>query len=88
MLPKTKKRQTIKGVAIHEGDTGSPEVQIALLTKKIEELAKHLKKHQKDKLSRRGLLGMVAARQTHLHYLEKRRPKRYQVIVKKLGLKK
>lgn len=88
MLTKTKKQKTIKEVKIHDKDTGSPEVQIALITKRIEELAKHLKSHQKDNHSRRGLLQLVADRQTHLKYLQKKNTKRYETIVKKLDLKK
>ncbi|MBI5134587.1 MAG: 30S ribosomal protein S15 [Candidatus Taylorbacteria bacterium] len=88
MLSTTKKTKVIKSVGVHATDTGSPEVQIALLTSKIEELAKHLKKHDKDRHSRRGLLAMVADRQTHLKYLEKKHPKRYSEITKKLELKK
>ena len=88
MLTKQKKAKTIKDSAVHEKDTGSPEVQVALLTKQIDELATHLKKHLKDKHSRRGLLQMVANRRTHLKYLESNSKKRYNAIVKKLGLKK
>ena len=88
MLSTTKKTRVIKNSAVHDKDTGSPEVQIALLTAKIEELAKHLKKHDKDKHSRRGLLAMVADRQTHMKYLQKKFPKRYSEIAKKLELKK
>lgn len=88
MLTKQKKTKTIKSTAVHERDTGSPEVQIALLSKKIEELTSHLKKHIKDKHSRRGLLQMVADRRTHLKYLEGKSKKRYQEVVKKLGLKR
>ena len=88
MLTKLKKQRVIKEVAIHPKDTGSPEVQISILTKQIEELSKHLKKHAKDNHSRRGLLAMVANRQTHLKYLEKKNPKRYNAIIKKLELKK
>ena len=73
---------------MHEKDTGSPEVQIALLSKRIEELASHLKKHLKDKHSRRGLLQMVADRRTHLKYLESKSKQRYNAVVKKLNLKK
>ena len=87
MLTKTKKQKIISEVAIHETDTGSPEVQIAMLTKKIEELTKHLKKNAKDNHSRKGLLGMVAERHKHLKYLEKKNPKRYNAILKKVGLK-
>ena len=71
MLTKQKKNRIISGSKTHEKDTGSPEVQVSILTKRIEELARHLKKHAKDKHSRRGLLKMVADRQSHLRYLEK-----------------
>lgn len=88
VISKTKKQKLIKKVAIHAKDTGSPEVQISILTKRIEELAGHLKTHAKDNHSRRGLLAMVADRQAHMKYLEKRSPKRALVLQKKLGLKK
>jgi small subunit ribosomal protein S15 len=88
MLTKRKKEKVIKEAAVHEADTGSPEVQIAILTKRIDELATHLKKHLKDKHSRRGLLQMVADRRTHLKYLEGSHKKRYNAILKKLNLKK
>lgn len=86
MLTKIKKAKIIKEVAVHDTDTGSPDVQVAILSKKIDELAKHLKKNPKDNHSRRGLLGMVADRRTHLKYLEKKDPKRYAAVIKKLGL--
>ena len=86
MLTKIKKAKVIKEVAVHDTDTGSAEVQVAILTKRIAELANHLKKNTKDTHSRRGLLGMVADRRTHLKYLEKKSPKRYTALVKKLGL--
>jgi len=88
MLTKRKKEKVIKEAGVHDKDTGSPEVQIAILTKRIDELAGHLKKHLKDKHSRRGLLQMVADRRTHLKYLEANDKKRYNAIVKKLELKK
>ena len=88
MLTKTKKQKASSNVAVHEKDTGSPEVQVSILTKRIDELASHLKKHLKDKHSRRGLLAMVANRQKHLKYLQKKNPRRYQALVKKLELKK
>ncbi len=88
MLTKRKKAATIKEVAMHSTDTGSAEVQIAVLSKRIDELATHLKRHLKDKHSRRGLLQMVADRRTHLKYLETHDKKRHAAIVKKLGLKK
>jgi small subunit ribosomal protein S15 len=75
-------------VKIHDTDTGSPEVQISILSKRIDELANHLKKNQKDNHSRRGLLQMVADRKKHMKYLEKKSTRRYNALVKKLGLKK
>ncbi len=88
MLTARQKTKIIKETGIHDKDSGSPEVQVALLTKKIEELTGHLRKHRKDNHSRRGLLGMVADRQTHLNYLKKNYPRRYSAIIKKLELKK
>jgi small subunit ribosomal protein S15 len=88
MLTKTKKTKIIKDVQVHETDTGSSEVQIAVLTKRIDELASHLKKNPKDNHSRRGLLQMVADRKAHMKYLEKKSSKRYNALSKKLGLKK
>ena len=88
MLTKQKKAKTIKESGVHEKDTGSSEVQISLLTKRIDELQGHLKKHLKDIHSRRGLLQMVADRRSHLKYLEKKSKKRYEAILKKLNLKK
>jgi len=86
MLTKRQKTKVIKDIRVHDKDTGSPEVQVSLLTKKINELAMHLKKHAKDKHSRRGLLQMVADRRTHLKYLEKIDKKRHASLIKKLGL--
>lgn len=77
----------IKKYKLHKEDTGSPEVQIALFTERIEELAKHLKKNKKDNHSRRGLLGMVSKRKRLLSYLKSIDEKRYTGITKKLGLK-
>lgn len=88
MLTTRQKTKIIKDTGMHEKDTGSPEVQVAILTKRIVELTDHLKKHKKDNHSRRGLLGMVADRQTHLVYLKKNYPRRYSAIIKKLELKK
>jgi small subunit ribosomal protein S15 len=73
---------------MHNTDTGSASVQIAILSRKIEELTSHLKKNQKDFHSRRGLLQMVADRRSHLRYLEKNDKRRYSALIKKLGLKK
>lgn len=88
MLTKRKKANAIKETAKHDSDTGSADVQISLLTKKINELTAHLKKHTKDLHSRRGLLAMVADRRRHLKYLEKKDSKSYNAITKKLGIKK
>lgn len=83
----TKKKQTIiKKNQIHEKDTGSPEVQVAVLSGQIDALAKHLKKHKKDNHSRRGLIKMVADRRTHLKYLERKDKSRYSALVKKMEL--
>lgn len=88
MLTKRKKTAATKEIKRHDDDTGSPEVQVALLSKKIDELAKHLKKNKKDNHSRRGLLGMVADRRRHLKYIEKKDKKAYAALIKKVGLKK
>lgn len=82
------KQQIIAAHAVHEGDTGSPEVQIALLTTRINELNAHLAIHKKDHHSRRGLLKMVGHRRNLLAYLQKNDIERYRAIVKKLGLRK
>lgn len=87
MLTKNKKQKIIKEVKINDTDTGSPEVQIGILSKRIDDLTNHLKKNRKDKHSRRGLLGLVAERKNHMKYLAKKNPKRYNVLVKKLDLK-
>jgi len=88
MLTKRKKANEISKTKRHDTDTGSPEVQVAILTRRIEELSAHLDKNRKDKHSRRGLLGLVAARRTHLKYLENTNKRQYGALVKKLGLKK
>ena len=85
--PKSKK-ELIGLAALKKGDTGSPEVQIALLTGRIEDLSNHLKTHKKDKHSRRGLLGLVNKRRKLLMYLRKKEEKRYRKITEKLGLSK
>jgi small subunit ribosomal protein S15 len=87
MLTPKKKATAIKNAQIHTKDTGSPEVQVAILSKKITELTSHLKTHVKDNHSRRGLIQMVADRRSHLKYLETTNKKRYNAIVTKLGLK-
>lgn len=88
MLTTKKKAAIIKGASRHESDTGSADVQVALLSKQIDELTKHLKKNPKDFHSRRGLLQMVADRRSHLRYLETNDKRRYNALIKKLGLKK
>lgn len=88
MLTKRKKSNEMVKVQRHDGDTGSPEVQVALLTRRIEELSAHLDKNRKDKHGRRGLLGLVADRRKHLKYLETHDKRQYSTLVKKLGLKK
>ncbi len=88
MITKTKKTKVIKDLQIHDKDTGSPEVQIGILTKRIDELAEHLKTHKKDNHSRKGLLQLVADRQSHMKYLMKKDAKRYASVVKKLEFKK
>ena len=87
MLPE-QKQEIIKTYATHEGDTGSPEVQIAVLTQRIADLTAHLKAHPKDHHSRRGLLKMVGHRRNLLNYLTKKDINRYRAIVEKLGLRK
>jgi len=78
----------VKKYQTHKKDTGSADVQVILLTEKIAELAKHLKKHAKDSDSRRGLLIMVGKRRRLLNYLQKNEPKTYDKLIKDLGLKK
>ena len=85
---KEEKTAIIKEYAQHEGDTGSPEVQIALLTKRINDLTEHLKTHKKDHHSRRGLLKMVGQRRNLLNYLTKVDIERYRAIIAKLGIRK
>lgn len=82
------KLQIIEEFATHKGDTGSPEVQAALLTEQIKNLTAHLKEHPHDIHSRRGLLSMVNRRRRLLQYLLKKEEERYQVLIKKLGLSK
>ena len=87
MIKTKKKTAVVKKHQIHEKDTGSPEVQVAILSTRIDELAKHLKEHKKDNHSRRGLLKMVADRRAHLKYLERKNKSRYTTLVKNLELK-
>ncbi|MFT5288859.1 MAG: small subunit ribosomal protein S15 [Planctomycetota bacterium] len=83
-----RKKEIIAQHATHEGDTGSPEVQVAVLTEHIHNLTAHLKVHRKDFTTRRGLLMMVGQRSKLLRYLRGRSPQRYQDIVKSLGLRR
>ena len=87
-MTQAEKNEIIKEYAIHEGDTGSPEVQIAVLTKRINDLTEHLKIYKKDNHSRRGLLKMVGRRRNLLAYLKKVDIERYRSIVKRLNLRK
>ncbi len=83
-----RKQQLIKDYATNEGDTGSPEVQVAILSERIQNLTEHLKIHQKDFHSRRGLLMMVGQRRRLLDYLKDRESARYEQIIERLGLRK
>ncbi len=87
MLPE-EKTAIMQEYATHEGDTGSPEVQIAVLTRRINDLTEHLKVHKKDHHSRRGLLKMVGHRRNLLNYLMKKDIERYRAIIEKLGIRK
>ena len=87
-MTKERKQEVINSYKREENDTGSPEVQIALLTERINELTEHLKIHKKDNHSRRGLLKMVGKRRNLLNYLSRKDVNRYREIVKKLSLRK
>ena len=87
MMTKEKKQEIIDAYKIHEGDTGSPEVQIAILTKRINELTEHLKVHKKDHHSRRGLLKMVGHRRNLLAYIYKKDINEYRALIAKLGIR-
>lgn len=88
MLSKQIKKNAMAKAQRNDSDTGSPEAQVALLTRKIEELARHLRTHKKDFHSRRGLLQMVADRRKHLKYLGRKNPEAYQALIEKMGLKR
>lgn len=88
MMRKEQKQQIIEENKKHEGDTGSPEVQVAILSKRISDLTEHLKVHKKDHHSRRGLLKMVGQRRNMLNYLAKKDINRYRALIAKLGLRK
>ncbi|ATY84983.1 30S ribosomal protein S15 [Kyrpidia spormannii] len=87
-LSQERKKELIDTFKVHESDTGSPEVQVALLTEKINTLNEHLKIHKKDFHSRRGLLKMVGQRRSLLNYLRKKDVARYRILIEKLGLRK
>ncbi|MEK7817019.1 MAG: 30S ribosomal protein S15 [Actinomycetota bacterium] len=87
-LTKDDKQSVMEKFSSHDGDTGSPEVQIALLTERINDLTEHLKTHKKDHHSRRGLLKMVGKRRRLLTYLQGKNVNRYRSLVKELGLRK
>jgi len=88
MLLKDQKTEVIVQNQRHDGDTGSPEVQVAILTRRINDLTEHLKIHKKDHHSRRGLLKMVGARRGLLDYIKKKDIERYRTLIAKLGLRK
>ena len=88
MLTTEAKLAVIKEYATHEGDTGSPEVQVAILTSRIQYLTDHLKEHKKDHLSRRGLLKLVGQRRNMLDYLRRKDIERYRSLIERLGLRK
>ena len=88
MLNKEFKQELIKEYAVHEGDTGSPEVQIAILSKRIAELTEHLKKNPNDNHSRRGMQQMIGKRRKFLNYLLKNDIERYRTIIERLGIRK
>ena len=88
MLTKQEKQAIMKEYATKEGDTGSPEVQVAILTSRIQYLTEHLKEHKKDHHSRRGLLKLVGQRRNMLDYLRRKDIERYRSLIERLGLRK
>jgi small subunit ribosomal protein S15 len=88
MIPTQTKKKIVEEHQLHDGDTGSAEVQVALLTARINDLADHLRTHKKDHSSRRGLLKMVGKRNSLLKYLSRTAPERYRQLIGKLGLRK
>ncbi len=87
-LSRDEKEAIIREYAVHPGDTGSPEVQIALLTARINDLVEHLKIHKHDEHSRRGLIKLVGQRRRHQEYLKRKDLDRYRLVVQRLGLRK
>ncbi len=88
MLLKEEKTAVIETNKLHDGDTGSPEVQVAILTKRINDLTEHLKIHKKDHHSRQGLFKMIGHRRNLLNYLKKKDIERYRALIAKLGIRK
>lgn len=88
MITTDKKQEVVKKYRLHEKDTGSPEVQIALLTERINDLSEHFKTHEKDHHSRRGLLKVVSQRRGLLAYVKRQDPERYQALIERLGLRR
>ena len=88
MIAKETKQNIIKEYAVHEGDTGSPEVQIAILSKRIAELTEHLRSNPKDNHSRRGMQQMIGKRRKFLNYLLKNDIERYRSVIERLGIRK
>ncbi len=88
LISKAVKASAVEAYRVHETDTGSPEVQIALITERINQLSEHFKTHKKDHHSRRGLLKLVSQRRRLLDYLRKSGPDRYQVLIGRLGLRR
>jgi small subunit ribosomal protein S15 len=87
-LANEQKSQIVAKYRVHKTDTGSPEVQVAILSQRILELTEHFKTHQKDHHSRRGLLSMVARRRKLLNYLKSRNPERYKTLIQSLGIRR
>ena len=88
MLDRESKEQIVNDYSTHEGDTGSPQVQVALLTERINQLTEHFKTHKKDNHSRRGLLKMVSQRRSLLDYLKRRDIEQYHELINRLGLRR
>lgn len=88
MISKQVKQQTVSAYRRHDTDTGSTEVQVALLTDRINQLSEHFKTHEKDHHSRRGLLDLVSQRRRLLNYLRRTGPERYQALIERLGLRR
>ncbi len=87
-VPAERKRALIEGFRLHDSDTGSPEVQIALLTERINYLTEHFKVHKKDHHSRRGLLKLIGKRRGLLEYLRRKNPERYRQVIDRLGIRR